>query len=109
MEDRTHKALSDEDIKKITTVYHAWRSEAFETTYEDQPGFCKSVKSDEMRDKDYILTPGHYIDVEDEVDDGIPFADKMNKLTKLLSTQLNQTDILKIELLNNIKELGYEL
>lgn len=42
MVDRTHKELSDTDIKEIASVFHAWRG-TNEETYEDIAGFCKTA------------------------------------------------------------------
>ncbi len=108
MEDRTHKALSDEEVKKITTAYHAWRSEDFETNYDDQPGFCKSAKIEEIREHGHILTPGRYVGIEDIEEINEPFEDKMQELTLKLSKLLESSDILKQELKEELKGLGYE-
>ena len=42
---------------------------------------------DEIKDNDYILTPGRYVGIEDVEDDGEPFEEKMERLTKTLSEQ----------------------
>ena len=47
MIDRTHKAFSDEDIKKIADTYHAYRGTNGQK-YEDIPGFCKAANLDEI-------------------------------------------------------------
>ena len=44
MADRTHRELSDEDVKQIADTYHAWRGEAGAGEYEDVKGFCKAAK-----------------------------------------------------------------
>src|SRR3990170_3049944 len=56
---RRTKDFSDEDIVKIADTYHHWRDK--NEKYEDIPGFCKAVALDEIRQKDYVLTPGRYI------------------------------------------------
>ena len=60
MADRTHKEFSDEDIKKVADTFHAWRG-TNEQPYEDILGFCKSATLDEIREHEYILTPGRYV------------------------------------------------
>ncbi len=59
MADRTHRELEDKDVARIADTYHAWRGEGGE--YEDIKGFSKSVKLDEVKKHEYILTPGRYV------------------------------------------------
>ncbi|MDD2757812.1 MAG: class I SAM-dependent DNA methyltransferase [Patescibacteria group bacterium] len=107
--DRTHKVFSDEDIAKISDTYHKWKSKPsvipakagiHDAGYQDIKGFCKSVTIDKIASHDFVLTPGRYIGIPDEVDDGIPFADKMKKLTKELDEQMKKEE----EMNKNIKE-----
>ncbi len=68
MVDRRHRELTDEEIQKISSTYHAWRGEGGK--YEDVPGFCKAVKLDEIRKHGHILTPGRYVGAEEIENDG---------------------------------------
>jgi type I restriction enzyme M protein len=93
MIDRRHRELTDEDVKKISDAYHSWRGELIDgkkVQYKDIPGFCKSVKLDEIRKHEHILTPGRYVGAEEEEDDGEIFEDKMKKLTSELSRQMEE-------------------
>lgn len=78
------------------------------TPYKDQPGFCKSSTLSDIRANDYVLTPGRYVGVADEEDDGIHFEDKMSELTATLKSQLEQAKELDQAILENLKVLGYE-
>ena len=51
--------LTDEDIAKVAGTYHAWRETG--GRYADEPGFCKSVTTEEIEAKSYVLTPGRYV------------------------------------------------
>ena len=82
MIDRRHRELTEEDISKITETYHEWRN--VDGEYEDIKGFCKSAKIEDIREHEYVLTPGRYVGIEDVEDDGIPFDEKMENMTKLL-------------------------
>ncbi len=64
---RSTLELSDDDIKKVRQVYHNWRSE--NDGYEDVKGFCKTVPVDEVAQRDYVLTPGRYVGLEETEDD----------------------------------------
>src|SRR5690625_2082053 len=83
MVDRAERALSDEDIAKIAGTFHTWRgtSSADGEAYEDVPGFAYSATLAEIKDADYALTPGRYVGVPEEEDDGEPLSEKTERLT----------------------------
>jgi type I restriction enzyme M protein len=76
--------------------------------YEDVAGYCKSASLSEIQANDFVLTPGRYVGVADEEDDGIHFEDKMTDLTATLKTQMAQAEQLDIDIRANLKVLGYE-
>ena len=41
--------------------------------------------TEEIAKQDYILTPGRYVGIEEQQDDGEPFEEKMARLTGELS------------------------
>jgi type I restriction enzyme M protein len=75
--DRTRKEFADDDIAKITDVYHAWREGK---GYVDVPGFCKAAKLDKIRGHNHILTPGRYVGAADIEDDDVPFPERFSLL-----------------------------
>jgi len=105
--DRVHRELTDEEIKKIASVYHAWRSEKHTDEYEDVPGFCKSATIDEIKGHGYVLTPGRYVGAEEVEDDGVPFDEKMTELTEKLYGQFAMADQLEATIRKNLEALGY--
>lgn len=110
MLDRTHKGLSDEDVKKITDTYHAWRGEKHAGGYEayqDEAGFCKSATLDEIKANDYVLTPGRYVGAAPIEDDGIPFETKMSELSETLYQQIAESEKLDNAIRHNLEVLGY--
>ena len=106
MVNRRLRELSDEDIKKIADTYISWQKEE---GYEDVKGFCKVANMDEIKDNDYILTPGRYVGIEDVEDDGEPFEEKMERLTKTLSEQFAKSRELEDEIRKQLGGIGYEL
>lgn len=106
MVDRTHRELSNEDIKKIADTYHNYRN--INGSYEDFQGFCKVAKFDEVKENDYILTPGRYVGIEEQEDDAVPFEEKMETLTKELSDLFKESRNLEEEIRKNLGGLGYE-
>ncbi|MDX9851875.1 MAG: class I SAM-dependent DNA methyltransferase [Anaerolineaceae bacterium] len=106
--DRVHRELTAEEIERITATYHAWRGEAVGEPYEDISGYCKSASLDEIRLNNYVLTPGRYVGIEDEEDDGIPFEEKMELLSEELLYLLNESNNLDKKIIENLKILGYD-
>ena len=107
MVDRTHRELTDEDIQKIASTYHAWRGEKGSGEYRDVPGFCKSATLEEIRKHDYILTPGRYVGAEIKDDDDEPFEEKMKWLVVQLRRQQAEAAKLDAVIAKNLEELGY--
>lgn len=105
--DRTHRELSDEEIKEITKTYHTWRGESKEGSYEDKMGFCKSSTIQEIAENGYTLTPGRYVGAEDIEDDGVPFEEKMTELSAKLYEQMKQGRELDEAICRNLEVLGY--
>ncbi len=107
MIDRRHRELKDEDIKKIADTYHNWRN--IDGKYEDIKGFCKSATIEEVREHEYVLTPGRYVGIEETEDDGIPFEEKMENLTSELSELFAKSRRLEDEIRKNLKKIGWEI
>ena len=105
MVDRTHRELTTEDIQKIADTYHAWRSET--TVYSDSPGFCRSVNLHELRDHNYVLTPGRYVGAPIETDDGEPYTEVMHRLVIQLREQQEKSNELNKVITNNLISLGF--
>lgn len=106
MVDRTHRELSDDDIKKIAETYHNYRN--IDGKYEDVQGFCKAAELQEVRENDYVLTPGRYVGIEEKEDDGIPFDEKMETLTSEIAELFEQSRSLEDEIRKNLGGIGYE-
>lgn len=106
MKDRVHRELSDDDMKQVYDTYHNWRKD---NDYEDIKGFCKSAGLEEIEKHSHVLTPGRYVGIPDEVDDGIPFEDKMADLTKTLSEQMAKESELNDEIKKQLAKVGFEL
>lgn len=135
--DRVHRDLTDEDIAKIADTYHAWKAGASSKrapgtsespgpaakssapssesnssnlsilSYTDIPGFCKSATLDDIRQHNYILTPGRYVGAAEVEDDGEPFEEKMARLTAELREQMAEAKKLDALIWANLEDIGY--
>ncbi|HCH2082282.1 TPA: type I restriction-modification system subunit M [Vibrio parahaemolyticus] len=111
MKDRVLRDFTQDDIQKVADLYHAWKTgaEVNGIAYEDQAGFCKSATLEEIKKHDFVLTPGRYVGATEELDDGIPFAEKMAVLTAKLSEQFAESATLESEIKKNLAGLGYDI
>ena len=107
MVDRVLRAFTDEDTDKIVSTFHAWKRD--KDAYADIPGFCKSATLDEIAEHGYVLTPGRYVGAEEVEDDGVPFAEKMEGLTRELATQFHESEKLQAAIRDNMQKLGFAL
>ena len=103
--DRIHRELTGEEIKKVSDCYHAWKSKAANPAYADEPGFCKSVKLEEIQTYGYVLTPGRYVGAADVEDDGEAFDQKVKRLTATLEEQFAESAKLEKSIWQNLASL----
>ena len=102
---RKLRELTDEDIAKIADTYNAYA----DGSLENANGFCAVVDTEEIAKQDYILTPGRYVGIEEQDDDGEPFEDKMNRLTSELSELFAKSHKLEAEIREKLGAIGYEI
>lgn len=105
MVSRKLRELTDEDIKKIADTYNAF----VDGSLEDVKGFCAAVTTDDIAKQDYILTPGRYVGIEEQEDDGEPFEEKMGRLTSELSDLFKESHRLEDEIREKLGAIGYEI
>lgn len=103
---RRTRELTDEDIRKIADTYHSWKKD--DGSYEDIPGFCKSATLDEVRELDYVLTPGRYVGLPEEEDD-FDFEERVKKLTAELKEQMEESKKLDERIKENLAKVGIKL
>ena len=105
MVDRKHRDFDDEDIQKLSDTFEAFQN----GTLEDIKGFCKVATTEEIEKQDYILTPGRYVGIEEQEDDGEPFEEKMDRLTSELSDMFAKSHELEDEIRRKLGAIGYEI
>jgi len=103
---RKQRIFTDGQIQKIADTVRAWRGEKNVGEYKDIPGFCKSATIEEIRKNGYVLTPGRYVGIPPEPDDGIPFEEKMKKLTTELKQYFQESRKLEKEIEENLKNIN---
>ena len=105
MVDRKHRDFTDEDIQKLSDTFEQFQ----DGLLEDEKGFCAVISTEEIAKQDYILTPGRYVGIEEQEDDGEPFEEKMKRLTGELSEMFIKSNELQEEIRKNLGAIGYEI
>ena len=93
MVDKNHRDFSDEDIKKLGDTFEEFQN----GTLEPVKGFCAIADIQEIARQDFILTPGRYVGIEEQEDDG--------ELTGLFA----KSHELEAEIRKNLGAIGYEM
>ena len=105
MVDRKHRDFSDEDIAKLADTFTAFQNGELE----EVKGFCAVATTGEIAKQDYILTPGRYVGIEEQEDDGEPFNEKMKRLTSELSEMFEKSHELENEIREKLGAIGYDI
>ena len=105
MIDRIHRELSDEEIAIIAGTVEAFQND----TLEDEKGFCAVATLQDIEKQDYILTPGRYVGIEEQEEDGEPFEEKMTRLTSELAMMIEKSHELEDGIRAKLGAIGYDL
>jgi type I restriction enzyme M protein len=98
---RRTKELSTDETDDIAQTYHNWK---IGEDYEDIKGFCKSTLQDEVRELNYVLTPGRYVGLE-EVEDEFDFKERFKFLQKELAGQMAEEEELNKRINENLAKV----
>ena len=103
MVSRKLREFTDEDIAKVAGAFDAFR----EGTLEEEKGFSAAVATEDIAKQDYILTPGRYVGIKEEEDDGEPFEEKMARLTGELAKCFEESNRLQEQIKKNLEAIGH--
>ena len=62
---------------------------------------------EEVEAQDFILTPGRYVGIAEQEDDGEPFEEKMERLTTELHDLFEQSHQLEDEIRKQLGNIGF--
>lgn len=102
---RKLRELTDAEIQKMADTYTAFA----DGSLENEKGYCAVVDTAEIAKQDYILTPGRYVGIEEQEDDGEPFDQKMTRLTSELSDLFAKSHEIESEIRKKLGAIGYEI
>lgn len=102
---RRHRDFSQDDIKKLSDTFEAFQN----GTLDDEKGFCAVIDKESIAKQDYMLTPGRYVGIEEQEDDGEPFEEKMERLTSELAEMFERSHKLEDEIRDRLGAIGFDL
>lgn len=105
MINRRNRELTDEDIATVANAYHEFRDAGAAA---DVLGFVKVAELAEIKEHDYVLTPGRYVGSEEVEEDDEAFADKIQRLTTELNDQFVKSHELEEKIQANLEKIDSE-
>lgn len=117
MADKLRGNIQPSDYKDVVLglIFLKYISDSFEEKYKEEIkeykdilGFCKSAPIEEVREHEYILTPGRYVGIENFEEDSELFDEKMTRLTTELAEMFAKAHKLEEEIKERLGEIGYE-
>lgn len=105
MVNRRLREMTDEDIIKVADTFNSFVA----GTLNDEAGFCATVSIEEIAKRDYILTPGRYVGLAEQEEDGESFDGKMARLTREFSYMMKESYTLDEEIRKRLGAIGYEI
>lgn len=103
MVSRKLREFTEEDIAKVAGAFDAFR----EGTLEEEKGFSAIASIEDIKEQDYIITPGRYVGIPDAEDDGEPFEEKMARLTGEIAQCFEESNRLQEQIKKNLEAIGY--
>lgn len=105
MVSRRLRELTNNDIRQIADTYINWQDEK---NYEDIQGFCKEATFDDIRLNQFILSPGRFVGIEEQIDEYEPFEERIERLTSTLAQQFKKSRELEEEIRKQLGGIGIE-
>lgn len=102
---RRLREMTDDDIAKIADTFTAFEQGGLE----DEKGFCAAVSTADIAKQDFILTPGRYVGLAEQEEDGEPFEEKMARLTDELSSLFAKSHELEDEIKMRLGAIGFSI
>lgn len=103
--ERALRYWTDEQIKQISDVVRRYRQEDGFEKYEDVRGLCKVVSIDEIKESDYSLNPSRYIEIKDDLSDGIDYELRMEELVNEFADLTVQAHDLETKIKDDLNRL----
>lgn len=107
MIDRIHRDLTDADVEKIVSTYHAWRGDKGAGEYEDVAAFCKTTTCEDLQAHGFILNPGRFVGSAGADDEDCSFEDTIKEIQKRLHANFAESSKLQRIIERRMVDFGY--
>lgn len=94
-----------EDTLETARQFEWLTSKFGEGEYQDIAGLCKIATIQEIEEKNYSLTPGAYVGVAEQEDDGVDFHERMSEIHDELARLNTEANTLMTEILKEWEAL----
>jgi type I restriction enzyme M protein len=105
---RTQIELTEREIERIASTYHAWRGTTGED-YSDELGFCRASDLKEIEQASFTLSPGRYVGAPESEEDEVAFEERMATLIDQLDGEMVTNERLATEVRRALAKVGYDL
>jgi type I restriction enzyme M protein len=90
-------------VGKVAEAYHSWRGK--DGGYRDQRGFCQSVTIEQIRENDFMLAPGRYVQPAVEASEATS-QDRIGDLATEILALMDEQRRLDDEIRTQMRALG---
>lgn len=101
VEREQNERIAEAEAMLETARQREWLTSKFglDGEYQDVLGLCKIATLSEIEEKNYSLTPGAYVGVAEQEDDGVDFHERMNEIHSELASLNKEANLLMSEIM----------
>ena len=101
VEREQNERIAEAEAMLETARQREWLTSKFglDGEYQDVLGLCKIATLSEIEEKNYSLTPGAYVGVAEQEDDGVDFHERMNEIHSELASLNKEANVLMSEIM----------
>ena len=108
VEREQNERIAEAEAMLETARQREWLTSKFglDGEYQDVLGLCKIATLSEIEEKNYSLTPGAYVGVAEQEDDGVDFHERMNEIHSELASLNKEANVLMSEIMKEWDNLN---
>ena len=108
VEREQNERIAEAEAMLETARQREWLTSKFglDGEYQDVLGLCKIATLSEIEEKNYSLTPGAYVGVAEQEDDGVDFHERMNEIHSELASLNKEANVLMSEIMKEWENLN---
>ena len=104
MINRRIRELTNENIEKIACIYHNFQNNVGENI----KGLSYVADIDEIKNNDYVLTPGRYVGNVNDTLSSEEIEEQIKDIIKQIKDDFDRSRELQTKIIDDIKDIGYD-